>query len=92
MINLTKKQANNLFIIMIILVVAFMVTTLYFLYTYKEAYTSNPLSYGVKKMNLGQCTLTCFQENNFQPVVLFINSTSITQQFSQQIQNPILPS
>ena len=78
-INLTKKQANTLFVVLIIIVIAFMIITINFIYSYKDAITSNPLSYGVKKMNLGQCTMTCYSEGSYQPVSFSINSTSISQ-------------
>jgi len=78
-INLTKKQANTLFVILILFVIVSLTVIMYYIITYKEAFISNPLSYGVKKMNLGQCTLTCYSEGNYEPKFYQINSTSFSQ-------------
>ena len=86
MVTLTKKQARYLFVGFIILNLILFCVVIYYLYTYKEAYLSNPLSYGVKKLNLGQCTMTCYSEGNYQPVSFSINSTS----FSQDLKGGLL--
>ena len=76
---LTKKQQDLLFVILIIIVFVFITITLLFIYNYKEAITSNPLSYGVKKMNLGQCSMSCFAVGETEPRMFTINSTHFSQ-------------
>lgn len=79
---LTKNEINILFVALIILVLGFMIFTVWYVIEHKEEMVNNPFSYGVKKQDLGQCTLTCFKDNEMPPLIFYINSTS----FSQQLQ------
>ena len=76
--NLNPKLANILFVVLIIVVFTFIIFTTSYLIRNKEAFTKNPIIYGAKKMDLGQCSCMCFKENNLQPISLYFNSTSLS--------------
>ena len=84
-INLTKKQQDTIFIIMIFLVCLFMIFTIYYLINNKEAFTSNPFTYGVEKMNLGQCYMSCYPEGSFTPINFLINSSYLSQILNEPV-------
>lgn len=77
--NLTKQQANLLFVVLIIVVLACVIFVTYFMISNREAFMSNPLIYGAKKMNLGECYCTCYNNVNSQPTSFYFNSTSFSQ-------------
>jgi hypothetical protein len=77
--NITKKQANILFVVLIIVVFAFVIFATYFMISNREAFLSNPLVYGAKKMDLGDCYCNCYKDTNTQPTSFYFNSTSFLQ-------------
>jgi hypothetical protein len=76
--NLNPKTANILFVVLIIVVFAFIIFTASYLIKNKEAFTRNPLIYGAKKMDLGECSCMCYKIDNSQPLSLNFNSTSLS--------------
>lgn len=76
--NLNSKTANILFVVLIIVVFTFIIFTTSYIIKNKEAFTKNPIIYGAKKMELGECSCMCFKENNQQPISLNFNSTSLS--------------
>ena len=77
--NLTKKQANLLFIILIIVVFTFVIFATYYMISNKRAFTENPFIYGAKKMKLGNCHCSCYNIDNPQPISFYFNDTSFSQ-------------
>jgi len=76
--NLTKKQANILFVLLIVIVFTFIIFVTYFMISNKNAFTENPFIYGVKKMDLSQCYCNCFKENSQLSISFYINKTSFS--------------
>lgn len=77
--NLTSKTANTLFVVLIIVVISFVIFVTYYMINFKEAFTENPFVYGAKKLDLGQCSCSCFDENTPQPISFYFNQTYFEQ-------------
>ena len=77
--NITKRQANALFVMLIIVVLGFVIFATYFMISNRNAFIENPLVYGAKKMNLGDCYCNCYNDVNAQPLSFYFNSTSFSQ-------------
>jgi len=77
--NLTKSQANALFVMLIIVVFIFVVFAVSYMIKNKEAFTENPFVYGAKKLDLGQCSCACYDGNTPQPISFYFNQSSFQQ-------------
>jgi len=75
---MNQKTANFLFVVLIIVVFVSIIFTISYMIKNKEAFTENPLSYGAKKMDLGQCSCMCFNDVNTLPISLNFNKTSVS--------------
>ena len=76
--NLTKKQSDILFLMLIIMVLGFILFAVYYMVSNKEAFTENPFTYGAEKMDLGDCNCVCYNNGFAQPKSLYFNSTSFS--------------
>ena len=79
MINISKKQANILFVVLIIVVFAFIIFAIYYMISNREAFMENPFMYGAKKMNLKECYCNCYNDYDTQPTSLYFNHTFLSQ-------------
>jgi hypothetical protein len=75
---MNSKTANILFVVLIIVVFAFIIFATSYMIRNKEAFTRNPLIYGAEKMDLGECSCMCYKVDNSQPTYLNFNSTSLS--------------
>jgi len=75
--ELTKKNANLLFVVLIIVVLGFIVFASYYMISNKQAFTENPFIYGAKKLNLNNCYCTCQGNSGIaSQTYLYFNQTS----------------
>jgi hypothetical protein len=77
--KLNKKTATTLFVILIIVALLFMILVAYYMISYKEEFTSNPFIYGARKMNLGECYCSCYDDYNANPITFYFNQSSFLQ-------------
>jgi len=61
-IKITNQQQNVIFIVFLVVVCVFMVFTFYYMWYNIEAFTTNPITHGVKQMGLGDCSCICYKE------------------------------
>ena len=87
--KLTRKQLDYLFFGLIILVLLFMVFTVAYMVSNKEAFTSNPFIYGASKLG-GDVHCSCLQIDGERRAVFKFNTTywwsEPTEQFAFQTQ------
>ena len=77
--KLNQKTSSILFVLLIIVVFTFVIFTVYYMVSNKEAFTENPFIFGAKKMHLGNCHCNCFDGVNPQPKSFYFNQTSFGQ-------------
>jgi len=77
--KLTQRTSSILFALLIIVVFIFIVFTVYYMVSNKEAFTKNPFVYGAEKLQLGDCYCNCYDGINPLPKSFYFNQTSFSQ-------------